>query len=467
MRDYQSGDFEVCPPETLWWKHHPDVFGGYEGCVSEGAYWPCATDSQGVTEEGGALASKYPLVWNGEQCVETGYTTENRTYWVLWGDPSDKYELNLRTGLNPVVSFPFNRGPYPSYVQGSDISEDPYDDSNDARAMAKDLQLYLGAFTEAELEEFDVTMTEGAEQGMTHIWGAKALEIARTTCNRDIYALMEVPAYGYSPGDSAMLANRFSSSFYNSSECLCFQDDSCRDPTVTVTAVGWLPLTPHPVRLGGDNQTYAANSDSPNSPWFESMVFPENPSGKLKTPQIANPNRVVCDGVYLWPMYFGMRDNKIPLDERPDCSMWSFSITKAYSATVRAGFVMYKENPVTNHDAMVDIISEEYSMTHGLYSEWSWHGQMQLWEMIMSRPLDDPTSWIGAYSDIMEEKWALIIDGFADCPVTQVSNPRAGAYAWFVYEPEFTGIQGGFVSSFFRDVLGKLLLFWRFWELVL
>lgn len=89
-----------------------------------------------------------------------------------------------------------------------------------------------------------------------------------------------------------------------------------------------------------------------------------------------------------------------------------------------------------------------------MYSEWSWYGQMQLWEMIMSKPISDPTSWIGAYTQIMEEKWSIMIDAFEDCPVATLSNPRAGAYAWFVYNPDYTGIQDGFVSSFFRDVLG-------------
>jgi hypothetical protein len=40
MQNSQSGNFEVCPPETLYWKHHPDVYGGYEGCVGEKGYYP-------------------------------------------------------------------------------------------------------------------------------------------------------------------------------------------------------------------------------------------------------------------------------------------------------------------------------------------------------------------------------------------------------------------------------------------
>lgn len=143
----------------------------------------------------------------------------------------------------------------------------------------------------------------------------------------------------------------------------------------------------------------------------------------------------------------------IPMAERPDCSAWSFSITKAYSASVRAGFIIYdREEP--NHQAMVDAISSSYTMTHGLFSEWSWYGQMQLWDMIMSKPLDDPTSWIGAYSQIMDEKWNLIIDAFEDCPVLTLSNPKAGAYAFFVYKEPYLGLQDSFLSTFFRDVLG-------------
>ena len=78
----------------------------------------------------------------------------------------------LLPSFNPVVSFPFNRGPYPSYDQGVSL-DTAFDDSADARAMAKDLLVYIGAFVEEELDEWDVTFTEGAESGMTHIWAGK------------------------------------------------------------------------------------------------------------------------------------------------------------------------------------------------------------------------------------------------------------------------------------------------------
>ena len=83
--------------------------------------------------------------------------------------------------LNPVVSFPFNRGPYPRYEQGVDLDV-AIDDSADARASAKDFLAFIGAFTEEELDEYDVTFTEGAESGMTHIWAGKVcLRLQRAT----------------------------------------------------------------------------------------------------------------------------------------------------------------------------------------------------------------------------------------------------------------------------------------------
>jgi len=54
----------------------------------------------------------------------------------------------------------------------------------------------------------------------------------------------------------------------------------------------------------------------------------------------------------------------------------------------------------------------------------------------------------------MDEKWGYIINGFKNCPVLDVSNPKAGAYAYFVYKSPYLGIQKSFISSFFQDVLG-------------
>lgn len=288
------------PPLTAqYWEHAPEVFNGYTGCVAERGLYPCESDALGVSDEGGEF---YKLssteVWDGEKCVETGLDMSNLLFWARGGHPMDKHELVKRTGSSPVVVLPFTRMPYPSFRRGQDIATDPQDESNDARVKVKEMLEYVGAFTESELEAWDVTITEGAEQGMVHLYAAKALEIARTTCNRDIYVLVEAPSYGYSNSYSAKLVNDYASSFYNSSECLCVENDGCYEPTVTITTRGWFPGTDLPVEMGGDGVMYAANSDSPASPWFESMVFPENPSGVIKKPQLPDPNRRVCDGVY-------------------------------------------------------------------------------------------------------------------------------------------------------------------------
>ena len=144
------------------------------------------------------------------------------------------------------------------------------------------------------------------------------------------------------------------------------------------------------------------------------------------------------------------------MSDVPDCSSWSFSITKAYSASVRAGFLMFKTEPITQKNNFVDVLDVQFSQTFGLYSEWSWYGQMQLWEMIMSRPVQDPTSWIGAYSEIMDEKWNAITEGFKDCPVVTLTNSKSGAYAWFRMNEAYLGMvnEKDFVNPFFKDVLG-------------
>jgi hypothetical protein len=259
-----------CPAESFWWKHHAGVFGGYEGCVGEKYYYPCGQDAQGATDV--ALYEKTPINWDGEKCVDTGYTYQDRTFWILWGDPLDKEELLERTGLLPTVKFPLTRGPYPSYLIGEDETEGGFDDSATAKAVAKDFLVYLGAITEAEKDDWYVQFNEGAEQGISQLWAAKALEIAMSTCNRDIYAMLEVPAYGYNNGAISTWVNAHSDDFYEGEECLCFPN--CKEPTVSVINVGYFPPN-IPSRLGGDNITYSGISESLASPWFESMVFPE------------------------------------------------------------------------------------------------------------------------------------------------------------------------------------------------
>lgn len=293
----------------------------------------------------------------------------------------------------------------------------------------------------------------------------KALEIARTTCNRDIYVLMEAPAYGYSNGEIAQWVNTKSSSFYEGEECLCFAEGTCKDKTVTLNNVGYFPPN-IPSRVGGDGITYAADSDSPASPWFESLVFPENPSGRIKIPQIPNSNRRVCDGVYVWPMYFYFNDFEIPAEDIPDCAGWSYAVTKGYSASVRAGFITYKKDaPEAATAALGDIASMFNSLGYGSYSEWSWSGQMQLQKHFMAKPISDPTSWIGAYSAIMKEKWDAINSALEGCPVVTLTNYGQGAYSFMIMNEDYLGLaDSSYLSSFMGDVLGVIATtyYWGF-----
>ena len=61
-----------------------------------------------------------------------------------------------------------------------------------ARMMSKDLLLYIDSFTEAELEDFTVTMTEGAESGMVGLRGESRVFCSSTTHHGYIISFVSV-----------------------------------------------------------------------------------------------------------------------------------------------------------------------------------------------------------------------------------------------------------------------------------
>ena len=254
---------------------------------------------------------------------------------------------------------------------------------------------------------------------------------------------MEAPAYGYDWEYSAKLA-----------EGIATFDPSCTTPTtITIEPVGWLPGTDLPEKMGFDGVLYTPDSTSTNSPWMESLVFPENPSGVIKEPQ-GPVERRICDACYIYPMFFGMNNWEIP--EAPECMAWAGSVTKLYSASVRAGYVIYK-NDDPDWVALMEAASGAVrSMADGLMSEWTWWGQIQILDQLMTKPYTDPTSWIGAYITIMEEKWTTLINGFSGCgDYIEITNPSAGAYVWFMLKGDAVGMEeGDWLSSFFGEVLG-------------
>jgi hypothetical protein len=143
----------------------------------------------------------------------------------------------------------------------------------------------------------------------------------------------------------------------------------------------------------------------------------------------------------------------------PDCSSWGFAITKAVSASIRAGFLLFKKDgTAANYPAaLTTVLNSQSSLVYGSYSQWSWWGQVQYWDIMKSRPWQDPTSWIGAYTGLMKEKWKALDDGFAGCPVVRLTNVYQNAYAFFVHKPGYQGIQtatSGSNSLFWQQVLG-------------
>ena len=456
MQAYSSGQYEACGPEQLMWTHHSSVYDGFSGCVGESGYNPCAQDGFD-----GIAASDKPYLYDEATgtCTSTGMTMANRSFWILWGHPQDKYELTRRTGINPVVSFPFNRGPYPSMLESGGSHGD---DAADARAVAKDLLAYLGAFTAAELDDWDVSFTEGAEQGHIQNIAAAATLMARETCNRDLYMIFGAPAYGYDLSTAARLAEE-AGGWLDCSDC---GNHPCWE--ITINQVGWLPGTAVPTAVGGDGVTYSADSTDSNSPWLETVVFPENPSGWIKTVASGGllipdslAKRRVCDGVYNWPMYYGGESNgtlpwTVPIDKRPECLAWTFSVTKVHSASVRAGFVI-GNTALDTAGIVAEIAGNTMNMASGLYSEWSWFGQMQIYNMIMASDPDGTfasMSWVGEYSALMKEKWDYMIDGFAGCPYIEITNEYAGAYVWFKKIGSTMGLETSFISAFFSDTMG-------------
>ena len=66
----------------------------------------------------------------------------------------------------------------------------------------------------------------------------------------------------------------------------------------------------------------------------------------------------------------------------------------------------------------------------------------------------DPLFCNISLAEIMKEKWDAVTEGFADCPVLELTNSGKGAYAFFLYKEPYLGLQTSFVSSFFLSVLG-------------
>jgi hypothetical protein len=449
-KKFKTGQYRDCPAESVYHEFHPETaWKGYKGCAGDAGLIPCAQDGFGGLSTQKSLMKPYEFDMDTGTCTKTNRTFADSIYWILWGLPMDTHEMVKRTGMNPVVYFPLERGSYPSHGWGGSHG----DEAVDAKPIDDEWQVYLGAFTKSEMATYKTTLTEGTESGMVMAYAAMMIKIAKTSCNRQIYLLVQAPTYGYSMGTAVTWANNRKSQFLNHSSCSCFATDTCKDGTITLTRVGWFPGQDLPKRAGDDGVMYDGASTSDKSPWFERMVWPENPTGETR--QAMGPtSRLVCDGCYVFPPYFP--GGKAPIATKPACAAWAFSLTKAYSATIRTGTMLtLKDDPIS--DAIDDVASEVHNIGNGLYSEWSWKGQNQIKKMLMaSGPITSPTSWMGAYTQLMKEKWDLLVDAAKDCPIVELVNGPAntGAYLWWKKKGEYRCLNKGWKDSFFRDCVG-------------
>jgi len=447
-KKFKTGQYRTCPAESVYHKFHTEtIYKGYEGCAGDAGLIPCAQDGFGGMSTQVSLHKPFEYDMSTATCTKTNRTFADEIFWILWGLPMDTHELLKRTGMNPVVYFPLERGSYPSHGWGGSHG----DEGLDAKANDDDWLVYLGAFTKSELATYKTTLTEGTESGMIMLYAAMMIHIAQTSCNRKIYMFMQAPTYGYSYNQAARLANLEASSFLNHSACSCFATDTCKTGTISAERVGWFPGQPLPQKPGDDGNMYAVDSTADASPWFERMVWPENPTGETRT-GMGPVNRRICDGCYVYPMYF--KDGKVPIDIKPACSGWAFSLTKIYSANMRAGTLLtLKDHPISG--IMDDVASEVHNIGNGIYSEFTWKGMMQVKNLMMAKPYTDPTSWIGAYTGLLKEKWDVMMGAMKDCPVLEVTNgPLTGAYMWLKKKGDFRCLNKGWKDSFFMDCVG-------------
>jgi len=311
-----------------------------------------------------------------------------------------------------------------------------------------------------DMDVFTAYPTYGAEMGIVALIAIKVLEMAQTTCNRDMYAFLEAPAYGYDWTQAINWANRRASSFYAGENCTCYAAGTCNDPTITISQRGWSPTkTTLPTEAGDDGVLYTPASTSKNSPWFQTNVVLGNPIGRYKecvTPQ----DKCLCDGVYYFPA-FAPSDHTLG-DVK--CYGWAMANTKIYSARMRAGIMFLLDTPEAT-TAASGVFGTILSIANGLYSHMQLFGQIQVMNTIMEKPFSDPTSWIHALRTLQHDKWDLMVDAFATCEAAGIvkinwevhDTPYFGAYILSHMMPEFHGLSeniGRSSSDFFKTVVG-------------
>ena len=417
---------------------------GYKGCVSEDDATPCGWYDYASYDSTTRTCTTTASLTTALQTVRGGSPTMT----------ADMLRLTGETSL-PSITFPAIPMAYPIVRNNPDVHEAAELDVINKRFMA-----YYGSTL--DLSAHKMYPSYGTEQGMVATVGIKILELAKTTCNRNFYVFLEAPAYGYDWGMAVTWAELRSSSFYNGPECSCYNTSTCNSKgTITLSQRGWAPAIwaggSKPQEAGDDGVIYDPTSTHANSPWIQTNVIPGNPIGRFKdcyTPQ----ERCLCDGVYFYPTFVSpgtvLKDFK--------CYSWAFSITKIYSAQMRAGVYYVMDYDAAN-TAASSLTSKLHAIGNGLVSYMQVHGQIQLMKKIMTKPLSDPTSWLSAMSAAQYAKWDVMDAAFTVCQNAGILQRAAeqpkyfGAYIFSHMSTPLMGYSndiGAASSDFFKNVVG-------------
>ena len=418
---------------------------GYAGCVSEAGARPC-----GWTDY-------YTYNPTTRACTTIG-SMQTAIHTIRSGSPTMTADMLRYTNMDtlPTITFPAIPMAYPG--AGSDPSNV---ESKELELTTKAFMTYYGS--QMDFTDMNFYLTYGTENGMVASVAIKLLEIARTTCNRALPVLLEAPAYGYDWGASVMWADVRRANFYNGAECPCRNETGgcLRAGQLSLTQVGWSPTQfaagVAPMRADAFGVMHTPNSTSPNSPWFQTNVIPGNPIGRFqecRTPR----NRCLCDGVYYLPNFVAPGT----VLRNFQCYSFAHSVTKFYSAQVRAGF-LFVMNYAAAQTASGQIMGSMRALGNAAASYMQLHGQIQLMKKMMELPITNPSSWLNALSRTQYAKWDAMDAAITVCNTNRIlmrtpeQQKYFGAYIFGYMHPSLQGYStniGNTSPDFFKSVVG-------------
>ena len=417
---------------------------GYAGCVSEAGARPC-----GWTDY-------YTYNPTTRACTTIG-SMQTAIHTIRGGSPTMTADMLRYTNMDtlPTITFPAIPMAYPG--AGSDPSNV---ESKELELTTKAFMTYYGS--QMDFTDMNFYLTYGTENGMVASVAIKLLEIARTTCNRALPVLLEAPAYGYDWNSAVMWADVRRANFYNGSECPCQQTGGClRAGQLSLTQVGWSPTQfaagVAPMRADAFGVMHFPNSTSSNSPWFQTNVIPGNPIGRFqecRTPR----NRCLCDGVYYLPNFLAPGT----VLRNFQCYSFAHSVTKFYSAQVRAGF-LFVMNYAAAQTASGNIMGSMRALGNAAASYMQLHGQIQLMKKMMELPITNPSSWLNALSRTQYAKWDAMDAAITVCNTNRIlmrtpeQQKYFGAYIFGYMHPSLQGYStniGNTSPDFFKSVVG-------------